>query len=317
MACFAADWVGWPGEFLGHEGQAQEAGRAGDRRQPAARRPRRRGRRLRLLAPLPRRPGDGDRAGHAARTTAPGSAGPVAPRPTSSRSSRTACRWCRWRWPRTRSEEFYEGFSNATLWPLYHDVVAKPEFHREWWDSYVRVNQRFAEKAAEVAADEATVWVHDYQMQLVPAMLRELRPDLRIGFFLHIPFPPAELFQQLPWRRQLLEGLLGADVVGFQRPGAVAELRAAGASAGRAQDAPRRDLPARRPGRAGRVVPDLHRHLAGSTSWPARRPSSSAARRSASSSATPGSLLLGIDRLDYTKGIYDRLRAFGELIEHR
>ena len=117
-------------------------------------------------------------------------------------------------------EEFYEGFSNATLWPLYHDVVAKPEFHREWWDAYVRVNRRFAERAAEVAADEATVWVHDYQMQLVPAMLRELRPDLRIGFFLHIPFPPAELFQQLPWRRQLLEGLLGADLVGFQRPGA-------------------------------------------------------------------------------------------------
>ncbi len=117
-------------------------------------------------------------------------------------------------------EEFYEGFSNATLWPLYHDVVAKPEFHREWWDAYVRVNRRFAQKAAELAAEDATVWVHDYQMQLVPAMLRELRPDLRIGFFLHIPFPPAELFQQLPWRRQLLEGLLGADVVGFQRPGA-------------------------------------------------------------------------------------------------
>ena len=117
-------------------------------------------------------------------------------------------------------EEFYEGFSNATLWPLYHDVVAKPEFHREWWEAYVRVNRRFAEKTAAVAAEDATVWVHDYQLQLVPAMLRDLRPDLRIGFFLHIPFPPAELFQQLPWRRQLLEGLLGADVVGFQRPGA-------------------------------------------------------------------------------------------------
>ena len=117
-------------------------------------------------------------------------------------------------------EEYYEGFSNATLWPLYHDVVATPEFHREWWDAYVAVNRRFAEAAAQVAADGATVWVQDYQLQLVPAMLRELRPDLRIGFFLHIPFPPAELFQQLPWRRQILEGLLGADLVGFQRPGA-------------------------------------------------------------------------------------------------
>ena len=116
----------------------------------------------------------------------------------------------------------YEGFSNATLWPLYHDVVAKPEFHREWWDEYVSVNRRFAEKAAELAAKEGTVWVHDYQLQLVPQMLRDLRPDLRIGFYLHIPFPPAELFQQLPWRRQILEGLLGADLVGFQLPEAAA-----------------------------------------------------------------------------------------------
>ncbi len=100
-------------------------------------------------------------------------------------------------------EEYYEGFSNATLWPLYHDVVAPPEFHREWWDSYVAVNRRFAEKAAAVAETTgAVVWVQDYQLQLVPTMLRELRPDLRIGFFLHIPFPPTELFQQLPWRRR-------------------------------------------------------------------------------------------------------------------
>ena len=71
-------------------------------------------------------------------------------------------------------EEFYEGFSNGTLWPLYHDLVAKPEFHREWWESYVTVNQRFAERAAEIASENATVWVQDYQLQLVPQMLREL-----------------------------------------------------------------------------------------------------------------------------------------------
>ena len=100
--------------------------------------------------------------------------------------------------------------------------MAKPEFHREWWDSYVTVNQRFAERAAEIAAEDATVWVQDYQLQLVPQMLRELRPDLRIGFYLHIPFPPAELFSQLPWRRQILEGLLGADLIGFQLSGGAA-----------------------------------------------------------------------------------------------
>ena len=84
---------------------------------------------------------------------------------------------------------YYEGFSNATLWPLYHDVIVKPIYHREWWDRYVDVNRRFAEATARAAAKGATVWIQDYQLQLVPKMLRMLRPDLTIGFFLHIPFP--------------------------------------------------------------------------------------------------------------------------------
>ncbi len=209
--------------------------------------------------------------------------------------------------------EFYEGFSNATLWPLYHDVVAKPEFHREWWDSYVRVNQRFAEKAAEVAADEATVWVHDYQMQLVPAMLRELRPDLRIGFFLHIPFPPTELFQQLPWRRQLLEGLLGADVVGFQRPGASQNfVRLVRQRVGHKTHRDEIYLPDGRVVQAGSFpisidTPGLD-ELARSSAVEQR------SKEIREQLGNPKVLLLGIDRLDYTKGIYDRLRAFGELI---
>ena len=79
-------------------------------------------------------------------------------------------------------EEFYEGFSNDTLWPLYHDVIAPPAYHREWWESYVRVNQRFADAAAAASAQGAVVWVQDYQLQLVPRMLRESRPDLtKIG----------------------------------------------------------------------------------------------------------------------------------------
>ncbi|NUO98717.1 MAG: trehalose-6-phosphate synthase, partial [Nonomuraea sp.] len=105
-------------------------------------------------------------------------------------------------------ELYYEGFSNATLWPLYHDVVAPPVFEREMWDTYREVNERFAAAAAEAAEEGAVVWVQDYQLQLVPAMLRRLRPDLRIGFFLHIPFPPVELFWRLPWRKELVEGLL-------------------------------------------------------------------------------------------------------------
>src|SRR5258705_6156134 len=116
-------------------------------------------------------------------------------------------------------EMYYEGFSNATLWPLYHDVIVKPIYHREWWDRYVEVNRRFAEATARAAAQGATVWVQDYQLQLVPKMLRMLRPDLTIGFLLHIPFPPVELFMQMPWRTEITEGLLGADLVGFHLPG--------------------------------------------------------------------------------------------------
>ncbi len=146
--------------------------------------------------------------------------------------------------------------------------MAKPEFHREWWDSYVEVNQRFADKAAELANEGALVWVHDYQMQLVPQMLRELRPDLRIGFYLHIPFPPAELFQQLPWRRQLLEGLLGADLVGFQLPGGAANfVRLVRQRVGHKTHRDLVYLPDG-PDRARRGVPDLHRRRGASRSSP-------------------------------------------------
>ncbi len=210
-------------------------------------------------------------------------------------------------------EGHYEGFSNSTLWPLYHDVVAKPEFHREWWDAYVGVNRRFAEKAAELAAEGATVWVHDYQLQLVPQMLRELRPDLRIGFYLHIPFPPTELFQQLPWRRQILEGLLGADLVGFQLPGGAANfVRLVRQRVGHKTQRNDVHLP------DGRVVHaaafPISIDAAGfeelaRSDWVTER-----SRSIREALGNPRKVFLGIDRLDYTKGIYARLRAFGELI---
>lgn len=113
--------------------------------------------------------------------------------------------------------DYCEGFCNAALWPLYHDVIAPPKFRRPWWDAYVRVNRRFARAAAEQAAIGPTVWVNDYQLRLVPKMLREQHSDLRIGVFIHIPFPGYKIFAQLPWRRQIVAGLLGADLLGFQR----------------------------------------------------------------------------------------------------
>lgn len=214
---------------------------------------------------------------------------------------------------REEIEGHYEGFSNGTLWPLYHDLVAKPEFHREWWDSYVGVNRRFAERAAELASEGATVWVHDYQLQLVPQMLRELRPDLRIGFYLHIPFPPAELFQQLPWRRQILEGLLGADLVGFQLPGAAHNfIRLVRQRVGHKTH---RDLVYLPDGRTVRAAAfPISIDAAG---YEALAQTPEVAERAAeirTALGNPRKVFLGIDRLDYTKGIVARLRAFSELL---
>src|SRR5919199_608159 len=208
---------------------------------------------------------------------------------------------------------YYEGMSNASLWPLYHDVVEKPEYHRRWWDTYVRVNHRFADRAAEVAADGAIVWVHDYQLQLVPALLRQRRPDLTIGFFLHIPFPPYELFTQLPWRSAIVEGLLGADLVGFQLPAAAANF---------VQLARRlHELPARR----GAIEYDGRTVAAKAfpISIDARAFDELAASPEVLDRAAeirkelgnPEKIILGVDRLDYTKGIGVRLEAFEELLE--
>ena len=210
-------------------------------------------------------------------------------------------------------DRYYEGMSNASLWPLYHDVVEKPEYHRAWWDTYVQVNRRFAERAAEVAAEGAIVWVHDYQLQLVPAMLRQRRPDLTIGFFLHIPFPPFELFTQLPWRSAIVEGLLGSDLVGFQLPAAASNF---------VQLARRlHELPVHRnvidyEGRsvAARAFPisiDVKSfdELARSREVVAR------AEEIRKELGNPDKIILGVDRLDYTKGIGVRLEAFQELLE--
>lgn len=115
----------------------------------------------------------------------------------------------------TDFSEFYEGFSNATLWPLYHDLIVQPRYERQWWERYLSVNERFADAAIRTASEGASVWVQDYQLHLVPGLMRHQRPDLRLGFFLHIPFPAPELFRQLPWREEVLAGTLGSDVVGF------------------------------------------------------------------------------------------------------
>ncbi|MDG5800201.1 bifunctional alpha,alpha-trehalose-phosphate synthase (UDP-forming)/trehalose-phosphatase [Marinilabiliaceae bacterium ANBcel2] len=112
-------------------------------------------------------------------------------------------------------EQFYEGFCNNTIWPLFHYFAQYVDFHPEFWEAYVNVNQKFADKTLEVIEDGDYVWVHDYQLMLVPEMLKKKKPNITVGFFLHIPFPSYEVFRILPWRNNILGGLLGADLIGF------------------------------------------------------------------------------------------------------
>ncbi|NQX26812.1 alpha,alpha-trehalose-phosphate synthase (UDP-forming) [Microbacteriaceae bacterium VKM Ac-2854] len=229
--------------------------------------------------------------------------------------------------------EYYEGFSNDTLWPLYHDVIAPPTYHRDWWESYVRVNRRFAEAAAAVVDEGGVVWVQDYQLQLVPKMLRELRPDVTIGFFNHIPFPPYGIYAQLPWRKQIVEGLLGADVIGFQRQGdAGSFLRAVRRLLGYDTRSTVIEVPIEgeatgpRVGRSRRgatIRPVVARHFpisidSAAFERMARSPEIQArAKEIREELGNPETVILGVDRLDYTKGIGHRLKAFGELLEDK
>lgn len=111
--------------------------------------------------------------------------------------------------------DFYEGFSNETLWPLFHYFPSYAKFNPKCWDSYIKVNQKFADIILSKASSGDTVWIHDYQLLLVPEMVKKEMPEISIGFFQHIPFPSYEIFRLLPWRKQLLSGILGADVIGF------------------------------------------------------------------------------------------------------
>ena len=191
-------------------------------------------------------------------------------------------------------EGFYEGFSNATLWPLYHDLIVTPVYHREWWAAYRDVNLRFATEVAEVAAEGATVWVQDYQLQLLPGILRQLR----VGFFLHIPFPGTDLFRQLPWRDEIIRGLCGADLIGFHlEAGARNFLDLARRSGAEIDDAQVGAFPISiDPGSLGTGEPGGVEELRDSL-------------------GDPTTVILGVDRLDYTKGILQRLLAFEELLE--
>ena len=208
-------------------------------------------------------------------------------------------------------ERYYEGFSNGILWPLFHYLLDQIPRAIENWDAYEAANERFAETIAEHHRPGDLVWVHDYQLMLVPERLRRRVPDARIGFFLHIPFPASEVFRTLPFRGHLLQGLLGADLIGFHTASYIRHfesslLRLLGITS---------DL--------GRVQVDGREVHLGifplgidfqAFSTAGADPSMDAEVRALG--AGPGTqLLLGVDRLDYTKGIPRRLLAFERLLD--
>jgi trehalose 6-phosphate synthase/phosphatase len=203
-------------------------------------------------------------------------------------------------------KEFYHGFANSTLWPLFHGFSTRARFDRAGWDAYGRVNRRFAEEAAGVAADGELVWIHDYQLMLSPLQLRDRLRAARLAFFLHIPFPPFDLFRLLPWDRELLRGLLASDLIGFHSHGYARNFldcveRLLGVRIDRdAQLIEYGDRTVRVGAFPLGIDFDLYDQRA----------------RAAPPADTPNArVVLGVDRLDYTKGIPERIRAFERLLE--
>ena len=206
---------------------------------------------------------------------------------------------------------YYEGYSNGVLWPLFHYLLDQVPLLASDWDVYVQANELFAEVVAQQYRPGDLVWVHDYQLLLVPGLLRRRLPEARIGFFLHIPFPSEELFRTLPARKQLLEGMLGADLVGFHTPTYLRHFATALTDIlGLTVDIDRVQLPGREL-RLG-VFPmgidaDSFQRLAQD---PAVEAEAEALRGDGSVR-----ILVGVDRLDYTKGIPRRLLAFEKMLK--
>ena len=210
-------------------------------------------------------------------------------------------------------KRFYEGFSTSVLWPLLHYLIDQLPLHVEDWDTYERVNRRFAEVVAAHHQPGDLVWVHDYHLMLVPQLVRELVPGARIGFFLHVPFPAAEVFRTLPDRERLLEGMLGADLVGFHTAGymrhfAASLLRILGI----AVDVDRAQV-GERTVRLGVFPMGID---AGRFARLAADPEV-ASEVSALRGSGDCAILVAVDRLDYTKGIPRRLLAFETLLRRR
>ncbi len=210
-------------------------------------------------------------------------------------------------------ERYYEGWANGLLWPLFHSLLDQAPIDTGGWEEYSAVNQRFAEAAATRMQPGDTVWIHDYQLLLVPAMLRELVPSARIGFFLHIPFPPTPILRALPHREALLRGLLGADLVGFHTQSYTRHFASALQRVLGLEVSVDRARVGSREVRFGSFPMGVDaQSFEDTASTPAVLQRVSEIR-----GGSAPRLLVGIDRLDYTKGIGRRLASYERLLELR
>ncbi len=214
--------------------------------------------------------------------------------------------------PEDKEAGYYQGISNNALWPLCHYFLGRVKYERKYWDAYEWVNRRFAEVITEEAGEEDIIWIHDYHLGRVPYYLRQLRPDARIAFFWHIPFPSPELFRTLPWRRQFLESLLLSDVLGFHVDEYV---RNFGEATAEVLGAPLTNGIIEYAGHTTQVIArpiaidyDMIEHAAKSDRVIKRAEHLRESMR--------GQVIaLGVERLDYTKGIPERLRGMERLLE--
>ena len=208
---------------------------------------------------------------------------------------------------REEADAHYEGFSNSSVWPLLHYMPNYLRYEPGWWEDYTRVNQRFADKVLATAHDGDLVWVHDYQLLLVPAMLKAARPDLRVGFFLHTPFPAYDVFRCHPRRRELVAGMLGADLLGFHTFGYLRHFRSTAAQLLGVETEITRVRTA--DGHRGRLgvypiginAPKFDETLDG--------PDHAARKEKFRETFGGKQLVLSVERMDYTKGILHRIDA--------
>ena len=209
--------------------------------------------------------------------------------------------------------QYYEGFSNDVLWPIFHYYTSTyANYKQSNWDYYEKVNDKFKEAVMKIAEPGDVIWIHDYQLLLLPALIRNELPDVSIGFFLHIPFPSHEMFRLIPWRYELLNGMLGADLIGFHTFDDVRHFLGAAT----------RILPVNS---LSNIISNGERSIV-VESFPMgideKKYSSLPLQQDVKEQISQiresfknTKLILSIDRLDYSKGILQRLTAFEQLLQ--